>query len=150
MLIPSLTRYRSIGSNNLYRTVLREGVIYYLYLSTLSTANVIITKTLPPNNSALLLLMERFLHSMLTSRVLLHIRRHGTDTSQGWSSTARLEELGQIPKPIPRRDHQGFAAQHRLNGPDPSEQEDFGRPGQLQDRGNESAAKAFWGPNPIA
>jgi len=76
MLVPTLRDYRSRGHRDgaLMKVVYRDGVIYYLYLFVLSFINAVIFKTLPLQYQQLLIPMERVLHSMFASRVLLHIR----------------------------------------------------------------------------
>jgi len=74
MVIPAVRAYRCGGSTALTRGVYRDGVIYYLYLFVLSSINVIIIETLPDQYQHLLASVTRVLHSILTSRALLHIR----------------------------------------------------------------------------
>ncbi|KIM44057.1 hypothetical protein M413DRAFT_443118 [Hebeloma cylindrosporum] len=75
MLIPAVRTYRSGGENGrLFKTVYRDGLIYYLYLFALALANVIVIATLPSQFQEPLTVMERVIHSMLASRVLLEIR----------------------------------------------------------------------------
>ncbi|KIM37623.1 hypothetical protein M413DRAFT_258573 [Hebeloma cylindrosporum] len=84
MLIPGIGAYRSGGNSALMKAVYRDGAIYYLYLFTLSAINIVVVSVLPPQYQHLLTSAERVLHSMLTSRVLLHIRSH-TSESPVWS-----------------------------------------------------------------
>lgn len=74
MLVPAFRAYRSGGNSTLIKVVYRDGVIYYLYLFVLSSTNVVVVKSLPTQHQHLLTSMERMLHSILTSRILLHIR----------------------------------------------------------------------------
>jgi len=79
MLIPAVEAYRDGGSPILTKSVHRDGVIYYLYLFLFSTINIVIIETLPHEYHHLLASVTRVLHSMLTSRVLLHIRSQAED-----------------------------------------------------------------------
>jgi len=93
MLVPAVQAYRSGGNRALTRAVYRDGVIYYLYLFVLSFINVVVVRTLPPQYQQLLLSLQRVLHSMLTSRVLLHIRAQAEDNL---GSSAGPTDLAQI------------------------------------------------------
>jgi hypothetical protein len=74
MLVPAFRAYRHGGNSTLIKLVYGEGIVYYLYLFALSCINVIVFKTLPLQYQLLLTPVERVVHSMLTSHVLLHIR----------------------------------------------------------------------------
>ncbi|KAF8148397.1 hypothetical protein B0H34DRAFT_262319 [Crassisporium funariophilum] len=74
MIIPGVEAYRSRKHTRLYEVVYRDGVLYYVCLFGLSCVNIILIKTLPATYINLLSSLERCLHSMLSSRVLLHIR----------------------------------------------------------------------------
>ncbi|KIM35953.1 hypothetical protein M413DRAFT_32088 [Hebeloma cylindrosporum] len=91
MLVPAIRTYRDGGNSTLMKTVHCEGVMYYLYLFVLSCINIIVVKTLPQQFQLLLSPVERVVHSMLTSRVLLHIRAQAGDNVV-WSDG--LTELG--------------------------------------------------------
>ncbi|KAG7091625.1 hypothetical protein E1B28_010644 [Marasmius oreades] len=91
MAIPGISAYRSSGSSNLVKVVYRDGVIYYALIFMISLINVIVILILSPDLRLLLSGFERVLHSILASRVILHIRKmasqdniHGqTPTSTG-------------------------------------------------------------------
>jgi len=72
ILVPTIREYRSGGT--LMKVVYRDGAMYYIYLCILSTSNAIVAQTFPIQYQELLTPMARVLHSMLASRVLLHIR----------------------------------------------------------------------------
>ncbi|KAF9270510.1 hypothetical protein L218DRAFT_40022 [Marasmius fiardii PR-910] len=75
ILIPGVAAYRSGGRSELMKTIYRDGVIYYAYLFLISLINVIVILILPPDLVHLLNSFERVLHSVLTSRAILHIRQ---------------------------------------------------------------------------
>ncbi|KAG7091409.1 hypothetical protein E1B28_010446 [Marasmius oreades] len=75
MAIPGVKAYRSGGNSNLIRAVYRDGVIYYALIFMVSLVNVIIILLLPPELVIIISPFERVLHSILASRVILHIRR---------------------------------------------------------------------------
>ncbi|KIM35818.1 hypothetical protein M413DRAFT_325366 [Hebeloma cylindrosporum] len=84
---------RDRDNTSLMKVVYRDGVLYYLYLFVLSCINIIIVKTLPEDYQPLLSLVERMLHSILTSRVILHIRAQAVE-NPAWSDG--LTELSTI------------------------------------------------------
>jgi len=81
ILVPAVWAYRSGGNSGLIKAVYRDGVVYYLYLFVLSFVNVVVVKTHPTQYQHLLTSMERLLHSILTSRVLLHMRAGAGETT---------------------------------------------------------------------
>ncbi|TFK64462.1 hypothetical protein BDN72DRAFT_264077 [Pluteus cervinus] len=60
--------------STLFQVVYRDGALYYLYMFVLSASNVIVVLTLPSGYATLMASLERVIHSVLTSRVVLHIR----------------------------------------------------------------------------
>ncbi|KAF9035628.1 hypothetical protein BJ165DRAFT_1533609 [Panaeolus papilionaceus] len=74
--IPGYKLYRTGGGSSLVTTTFRDGAIFYLYLFILSVINIIVIQGLPDGYGNMLTIMERCVHSCLTSRVLLHIREH--------------------------------------------------------------------------
>jgi len=78
-LILSLTLYRFVPiyrqkKSSLIKTIYRDGVLNYVYLCVLSICNVVVLLTAPHGYSTLLSALQRVLHSVLSSRVLLHLR----------------------------------------------------------------------------
>lgn len=74
MLIRGIAAYRWGGRSALHRVVYGEGIAFYICIFVLSTLNVVVLNTLSANYLDFLSSVERCLHSILTSRVLLHIR----------------------------------------------------------------------------
>ncbi|TDL21437.1 hypothetical protein BD410DRAFT_840625 [Rickenella mellea] len=60
-------------------TMYRDGLIYYLYLFGMTLINLIIPLTAPADFSHWLITPQRVLHSVLCTRVLLHIRAGNVD-----------------------------------------------------------------------
>ncbi|TFK64466.1 hypothetical protein BDN72DRAFT_881486 [Pluteus cervinus] len=86
MMISGLRNYSpECRESTLFRVVYRDGALYYLYMFILSTLNVIIALTLPSGYATLLTSLERVVHSVLTSRVVLHIREltHNRELHRG-------------------------------------------------------------------
>ncbi|KAH8813567.1 hypothetical protein DL96DRAFT_1626366 [Flagelloscypha sp. PMI_526] len=71
-LIPVL---RKAERNGLIDIIFRDGVTFSLAMTLVSTINVVIMYTVPPQYSVILLLFQRVMHSVATSRILLHMRQ---------------------------------------------------------------------------
>ncbi|KAF8965957.1 hypothetical protein BDZ97DRAFT_741517 [Flammula alnicola] len=93
IMVPGLRAFRAGGNSALMKVVYPDGATYYLYLFFLSSVNIIVVKILPPQYQHLFTSMERCFHSMLTSRVLLHIRAH---TSEHRVYSDGLTELNSV------------------------------------------------------
>ncbi|KIK00681.1 hypothetical protein K443DRAFT_678976 [Laccaria amethystina LaAM-08-1] len=85
IVIPGISAYRLGGDTALHTIVYRDGVIVYIYLLALSTINVIVSISLPRMYLDILWSVERCLHSILTSRVLLDIRAYGRRAHTVWA-----------------------------------------------------------------
>ncbi|TFK62647.1 hypothetical protein BDN72DRAFT_381671 [Pluteus cervinus] len=73
--IPGFRAYKSgVCKSTLFQVVYRDGVLYYLYLFAISAVNVFLILKLPGDYTSLLSSLERIIHSILTSHVVLHIR----------------------------------------------------------------------------
>ncbi|TFK70884.1 hypothetical protein BDN72DRAFT_838415 [Pluteus cervinus] len=95
MIIPAMQCRQSC----LLKVVYRDGITYYIYMTALSIVNIVIVLAAPEViGFGLLIALERFLHSLLTSRVVLNIRSqvakssgiqeiyHASNNSVGFSS----------------------------------------------------------------
>lgn len=85
MIVAGISAYRIGGDAGLRNVIYREGILTYIYLFALSIINVAVVNTLPINYVNLLAAVERVLHSMLASRVLLHIRAVMSKERVPWS-----------------------------------------------------------------
>ncbi|KAF9008470.1 hypothetical protein BDZ89DRAFT_547795 [Hymenopellis radicata] len=77
MIVKSYQQFREareIGSSRLLNIILKDGVMYYVYLSVLNITNVIVISSLAPDLLGLLGLLERVIHAMLACRVITNIR----------------------------------------------------------------------------
>ncbi|KAG7089122.1 hypothetical protein E1B28_010830 [Marasmius oreades] len=97
ILIPGVAAYRRGGRSELVRTVYHDGVIYYALIFLVSTINVIVTLALPPDLVLLLTSFERVLHSILTSRSILHIRQIGAKVLARQHGGGNLHEAIALP-----------------------------------------------------
>ncbi|KAF4621460.1 hypothetical protein D9613_000881 [Agrocybe pediades] len=76
MVIQGIRSYR-VGANSTLMTIIyRDGTVYYLYLFALSVLNIVFAVTVTPTKRFVLTTMERCLHTILASRVILHMRDH--------------------------------------------------------------------------
>ncbi|KAF9050638.1 hypothetical protein BDZ89DRAFT_1057090, partial [Hymenopellis radicata] len=79
MVVKSYQQFREareIGSSQLLNVILKDGVIYYLYLSVLNITNVIAISSLAVRclSLPLCIVLERVIHAMLACRVITNIR----------------------------------------------------------------------------
>ncbi|CAA7267799.1 unnamed protein product [Cyclocybe aegerita] len=76
MAIPAFRSFRFRSNSALYHAVYAEGVIYYFYLFIISIVNILLfgLPSVDGSYQFLATTLSRCLHSILTSRVLLHIR----------------------------------------------------------------------------
>ncbi|KAJ3572590.1 hypothetical protein NP233_g2982 [Leucocoprinus birnbaumii] len=77
MVVRGIAAFRSGGDSQFMRVVYSDGIIYYIYLFTLSFVNTIIILKLPGDYVNLMVMVERVIHSVLACRVVLHIRQQG-------------------------------------------------------------------------
>ncbi|CAA7263750.1 unnamed protein product [Cyclocybe aegerita] len=76
MLIPAFHAYSLNGTSALYYIIYTEGILYYFCIFAMSTINIVLLhiRSIAIEYRFMFVLMTRFLHSLLASRVLLHIR----------------------------------------------------------------------------
>ncbi|KAL5522139.1 hypothetical protein ACEPAF_1996 [Sanghuangporus sanghuang] len=65
----------------------KDGLLYYVYLLAFSLVNLITAVAAPPAYTNWLTTPQRVMHSLLCTRVLLHIRSHNTDADSENMST---------------------------------------------------------------
>ncbi|KAI5122261.1 hypothetical protein M0805_007125 [Coniferiporia weirii] len=66
----------------LVQQMYKDGLLYYIYLISFSIVNLLIAVAAPPDFANWLTTPQRVLHSLLCTRVLLHIRAHGTNSDE--------------------------------------------------------------------
>ncbi|KAF8995930.1 hypothetical protein BDQ17DRAFT_966596 [Cyathus striatus] len=71
MLVPA---YETRGQSKLVRAVFRDGIIYYIYLFTMTLGNLIVTRKLSNDYFTIIMILERVIHAVLACRVILHMR----------------------------------------------------------------------------
>ncbi|GLB45725.1 hypothetical protein LshimejAT787_2600580 [Lyophyllum shimeji] len=65
--------------NPLVITLYRDGVFYFVYLFLISAGNIIVLLAGPPEYVDLLNTFQRVMHSVLSTRILLHVRATARD-----------------------------------------------------------------------
>ncbi|KAF9443566.1 hypothetical protein P691DRAFT_778802 [Macrolepiota fuliginosa MF-IS2] len=75
MIIRAISWYRLGAKSDLTRMIYRDGIIYYVYTFIFSTLNFLVILKFPKDYTDLLFTMDRVLHSVLSCRVVLHIRQ---------------------------------------------------------------------------
>ncbi|KAL5486189.1 hypothetical protein ACEPAI_7234 [Sanghuangporus weigelae] len=75
MMIKAIQSYRVHGRSPMYKTVFQDGSLFYVYLFVVSILNIVFIVTSPGGNSQILVNFERVIHSVLTARLLVSIRR---------------------------------------------------------------------------
>ncbi|KAF8505204.1 hypothetical protein BU17DRAFT_101143 [Hysterangium stoloniferum] len=72
-LVKGVQHFRG-ESTTLISVLYRDGIMNYIYLCLLSVINVVVLLTAPHGYSTLLTATQRALHSILSARILLHLR----------------------------------------------------------------------------
>ncbi|KAA1472236.1 hypothetical protein DENSPDRAFT_881096 [Dentipellis sp. KUC8613] len=81
----------SPSSSTLINTLYRDGILFYVYLFGISLANLIVMATARDSLTNVLPALQRTLYSILSSRILLNIRKaaHAKSESDGGASVSR-------------------------------------------------------------
>ncbi|KDR75682.1 hypothetical protein GALMADRAFT_248296 [Galerina marginata CBS 339.88] len=102
-LIHGIRSYRSGITSRLASVIYRDGAYYYLYLFIFSILNIFFTATLQPAKRVVLLSLERCLHSVFASRVLLHMRAQvkqpniaGIEMGSGTGTGTQVQTIGSM------------------------------------------------------
>ncbi|KAF9449399.1 hypothetical protein P691DRAFT_774726 [Macrolepiota fuliginosa MF-IS2] len=94
ILIPGVSAFKSgLPSSGLMRVIYSDGVIYYVYIFVLSFLNFFVIFKLPKDYINLLLTLERVLQSVLSCRVILHIRQQAAKAKRIESQAATASEI---------------------------------------------------------
>ncbi|TFK62649.1 hypothetical protein BDN72DRAFT_903058 [Pluteus cervinus] len=94
-VIPGFRAYKSgVRQSTITQVVYRDGALYYLYIVALSAVNLAVILKLPENYATSLTSIERVAYSVLTSRVVLHIRE------QAYRSQVVMNSLDSVPTNI--------------------------------------------------
>jgi len=93
-----LTLYKLFGTSRvsgLVKTIYRDGIIFYFYVFVLTSAFVVNVNTAPDALAYALVGLHRVLHSICTSRVIIHIREasaEGSFTQDAWGNTTDVSD----------------------------------------------------------
>ncbi|EJU00433.1 hypothetical protein DACRYDRAFT_100945 [Dacryopinax primogenitus] len=95
--IKGIDYYRTGSSANLSTVLYRDGLMFSLILALFSVLNMVVLLTTTADLFNLLLAMQRAIHSVLTSRILLHLRRAAGER-QAFESTIGMDysEIGGV------------------------------------------------------
>ncbi|KAF5356424.1 hypothetical protein D9758_009466 [Tetrapyrgos nigripes] len=86
-----------IHGGRLLRTIYYDGIFFYLYILTLTLLNVLVILLAPIELLNLIGPHERVIHSVLTSRAILHIRR--SFTNPAYSTISEQFSISSTPDP---------------------------------------------------
>ncbi|KAF8975948.1 hypothetical protein BDQ17DRAFT_234813 [Cyathus striatus] len=81
MLPAAFTAFKLGGRSNMTNIVIRDGIIYYIYLIFLSLVGLVVM-SLVPEYFAVLALYEMVTYAALSCRVILHIREQPANNSK--------------------------------------------------------------------
>jgi len=70
-------RFRNSSSPLIY-TMFRDGILYFFYLFALSVTNMILVEVTPPEFGNVLLVFQRTIHTVVATRLILHVREAAT------------------------------------------------------------------------
>ncbi|KAL0949005.1 hypothetical protein HGRIS_009104 [Hohenbuehelia grisea] len=87
MLTKGVRHYRT-SSSSFIRAMLQDGVVYFVTLMSVSFINAIVFIAAAPEMANILTPMQRSLHSMLSARILMRMRKEATRTSDSTMSTS--------------------------------------------------------------
>ncbi|KAK7682839.1 hypothetical protein QCA50_014224 [Cerrena zonata] len=73
-LIKAIQHFRLAGRQDFLSVLYRDGLLFYVYCLSISIANLIVIAGTPRGLATTLALIQRVLHSCLTSRILVHLR----------------------------------------------------------------------------
>ncbi|KAF8590804.1 hypothetical protein K439DRAFT_1165706 [Ramaria rubella] len=77
--------------NRLLTTLYRDGIFFFVFMTGVSLADVLVLATAPPDAGDLLLSLIRVLHSIFTCRIMLHLKRASLPTFSGHETPTYLQ-----------------------------------------------------------
>ncbi|KZS86853.1 hypothetical protein SISNIDRAFT_461442 [Sistotremastrum niveocremeum HHB9708] len=90
-LVKGLEHFRH-ASSTLVAVLYRDGLLNYIYLFVLSIINVTVLLTAPHGYTTLLTAMQRVMHSILSARILLHLRQAASSRNPDLSLNNRWDQ----------------------------------------------------------
>ncbi|EJD35179.1 hypothetical protein AURDEDRAFT_175757 [Auricularia subglabra TFB-10046 SS5] len=88
-MIKGVQHFRN-GSSGIIVSLYRDGLLYFIYLFTISLANILVLYLAPAEYTILLAELQRVLYAMLSCRIVLHLRAAPQVPSTGSDSPARV------------------------------------------------------------
>jgi len=76
MFIKGYETLREAPNSGLVRLIFVDGILYYIALSALTLINLVVILNVPPDLSNILTVFQGVMHSVLTGRMLLQLRRY--------------------------------------------------------------------------
>ncbi|TFK70879.1 hypothetical protein BDN72DRAFT_500226 [Pluteus cervinus] len=87
MVVPAISNKKKGEGSILLKVIFRDGITYYFCLMIMSVVNVVFVLSFPPIlGFSVMVSLERFTHSMMTSRVVIHIREEAHKTQLGYQT----------------------------------------------------------------
>ncbi|KAL4253247.1 hypothetical protein ABKN59_004733 [Abortiporus biennis] len=77
-LIKGIQHFRISGSHSFLGILYRDGILFYIYILAISVTNLLVIVTTPRGLATTLALIQRVLHSCLSSRLLINLKRAGS------------------------------------------------------------------------
>jgi len=98
-LASGLTSFRINRGRGLFSVLVRDGVLFYVYLLAFSIVNIAVVLAAPRYLANILTTMQRAIHSSLSARVVLNLReveRIDLDESLAVNSTQLREMVARV------------------------------------------------------
>ncbi|KAI0078061.1 hypothetical protein K474DRAFT_1642160 [Panus rudis PR-1116 ss-1] len=95
-LIKAIQQIKLSGEKRFVSVLYRDGVLFYFYLLTISIINLIVIFATPRGLATTLALIQRVVHSCVTSRILVNLRRANSRETQANSLASNATELRTI------------------------------------------------------
>ncbi|KAL0952113.1 hypothetical protein HGRIS_008743 [Hohenbuehelia grisea] len=96
MFVKGLKHYKGLSQSKFLYGFYQDGIIYYAFLLVVSIINIIVLSREPPEYVNLLISVQRSLHSMLSARILLHLRHESEYSRRTGLSTAGHGPIGSL------------------------------------------------------
>ncbi|KAL5532582.1 hypothetical protein ACEPAF_4356 [Sanghuangporus sanghuang] len=111
-LVQAWRHYRSNQVKSpLISQLYKDGLLYFVYLQVFLIFNIIIAVAGPPDIGTLLAIPQRVLHSVLCTRVLLHIRSHSRSYHEEITTTQVAMAFAELGLPtVTQNSDSGMAA----------------------------------------
>ncbi|KAJ8461878.1 hypothetical protein ONZ45_g18137 [Pleurotus djamor] len=96
LLIKGVQDFRQVTLSGFLYTFYQDGIMYYALLLLISISNVVVLLSGPPEYANLLTTLQRTLHSLLSARVLLHLRISSAQRQRLFSPAMSFGAIGTL------------------------------------------------------